>query len=182
MGGLSCNLESQSSKLKKKKKRESEGVSRGNDWPSALKVKLDDKEHLKTHQKTHQSGKIKKKIKSDWLIWMSAPALSSDKRVNYWSFAHMHVKSINCFWHKREAYKTFASINLSLRKHWLITIWYLNVFFNRNMIYILEIKSSVPPWLNSSTQNVFVSRSLELMRVIWAIFPQNFWIHRQNAV
>ena len=54
--------------IKKKKKRESEGVSRGNDWPSALKVKLDDKEHLKTHQKTHQSGKIKKKIKSDWLI------------------------------------------------------------------------------------------------------------------
>ena len=68
MGGLSCNLESQNSKLKKKKKRETEGVSRGNDWPSALKVKLDDKEHLKTHQKTHQSGKIKKKIKSDWLI------------------------------------------------------------------------------------------------------------------
>lgn len=47
--------------IKKKKKRESEGVSRGNDWPSALKVKLEDKEHLKTHQKTHQSGKIKKK-------------------------------------------------------------------------------------------------------------------------
>lgn len=42
-------------------------------------------------------------------------------------------------------------------------------FFNRNMIYIPKIKSSVPTWLNSSTQNVFASRSLELMRFIWAI-------------
>ena len=55
-------------KKKKKKKKESEGVSRGNDWPSCTKVKLEDKEHLKTHQKTHQSGKIKKNIKPDWLI------------------------------------------------------------------------------------------------------------------
>ena len=109
--------------IKKKKKKKSQKVSAGEMIGlHALKVKLEDKEHLKTHQKTHQSGKIKKKIKPDWLIGMSAAALSSDKRVNYWSFAHLHVKSINCFWHKRESYETFASINLSLRKYRLITI------------------------------------------------------------
>lgn len=48
--------------IKKKKKKKSQKVSAGEMIGlHALKVKLEDKEHLKTHQKTHQSGKIKKK-------------------------------------------------------------------------------------------------------------------------
>lgn len=55
--------------IKKKKKKKSQKVSAVEMIGlHALKVKLEDKEHLKTHQKTHQSGKIKKKIKPDWLI------------------------------------------------------------------------------------------------------------------
>ena len=55
--------------IKKKKKKKRQKVSAGEMIGlHALKVKLEDKEHLKTHQKTHQSGKIKKKIKPDWLI------------------------------------------------------------------------------------------------------------------
>ena len=55
--------------IKKKKKKKSQKVSAGEMIGlHALKVKLEDKEHLKTHQKTYQSGKIKKKIKPDWLI------------------------------------------------------------------------------------------------------------------
>lgn len=55
--------------IKKKKKKKSQKVSAGEMIGlHALKVKLEDKEHLMTHQKTHQSGKIKKKIKPDWLI------------------------------------------------------------------------------------------------------------------
>ena len=53
----------------KKKRKKNQKVSAGEMIGlHALKVKLEDKEHLKTHQKTHQSGKIKKKIKPDWLI------------------------------------------------------------------------------------------------------------------
>ena len=54
---------------KKKEKKKSQKVSAGEMIGlQALKVNLEDKEHLKTHQKTHQSGKIKKKITPDWLI------------------------------------------------------------------------------------------------------------------